>query len=54
MILKKIINTIFGIQAAHNILWYLAIIRRVFVKPNFIPDAVSIALLGPGVINIIK
>ena len=27
---------------------------RVLTKPNFNPEAVSIALLGPGVANIIK
>jgi hypothetical protein len=26
----------------------------VFLKPNLIPEAVSIALLGPGVTNITK
>jgi hypothetical protein len=26
----------------------------VFLKPNLIPDAVNIALLGPGVTNITK
>ena len=26
----------------------------VLTKPNFIPEAVSIALLGPGVKNIVK
>ena len=28
--------------------------RKVLIKPNFIPDAVSIALFGPGVKNIVK
>ena len=27
---------------------------NVLVKPNFIPDAVSMALFGPGVKNIVK
>ena len=27
---------------------------KVLIKPNFIPEAVSIALLGPGVKNIVK
>ena len=27
---------------------------NVLIKPNFIPEVVSIALLGPGVINIVK
>ena len=26
---------------------------KVLINPNFIPDAVSIALFGPGVINIV-
>jgi hypothetical protein len=27
---------------------------KVFLKPNFIPEAVNMALLGPGVANITK
>ena len=27
---------------------------NVFINPNFIPEAVNIALFGPGVTNIIK
>ena len=32
--LKNFINKFFGIQNAHNIFWYLAIIKRVFIRPK--------------------
>ena len=32
MIIKKIINRFFEIQTAHNILYFLSIFRRLFIK----------------------